>query len=80
MLDLTDNDGKGIARCTAADCGYEGPPTYLEGKAQRNCPVCEKPDLDKIAEEIEHENRPKVARNAPCPCGSGVKGKKCCYR
>lgn len=22
---------------------------------------------------------PKVSRNAPCPCGSGLKAKKCCY-
>ena len=22
--------------------------------------------------------RPKVGRNAPCPCGSGLKYKKCC--
>ena len=24
-------------------------------------------------------NEPKVPRNAPCPCGSGKKYKKCCY-
>ncbi len=22
----------------------------------------------------------KVGRNVPCPCGSGVKYKKCCYK
>lgn len=22
---------------------------------------------------------PKIGRNQPCPCGSGVKYKKCCY-
>ena len=25
-----------------------------------------------------HEPRPKVGRNDPCPCGSGVKVKRCC--
>jgi hypothetical protein len=25
-------------------------------------------------------NEPKVGRNAPCPCGSGMKFKKCCLR
>ena len=24
--------------------------------------------------------RMRVGRNDPCPCGSGVKFKKCCYR
>lgn len=24
--------------------------------------------------------QPKPGRNAPCPCGSGLKSKKCCYR
>jgi len=22
---------------------------------------------------------PKIARNSPCPCGSGIKYKKCCF-
>ena len=26
----------------------------------------------------EHSSRPSVGRNAPCPCGSGRKYKKCC--
>jgi SWIM/SEC-C metal-binding protein len=25
-----------------------------------------------------HRGRPKSRRNAPCPCGSGKKSKKCC--
>ena len=25
-------------------------------------------------------HQPKVGRNSPCPCGSGVKFKKCCGR
>ena len=32
-----------------------------------------KPPLDPA-----NENRPKVGRNDPCPCGSGKKFKKCC--
>ena len=24
--------------------------------------------------------QPKIARNAPCPCGSGAKNKNCCKR
>ena len=23
--------------------------------------------------------KPKTGRNAPCPCGSGIKFKKCCW-
>ncbi len=32
---------------------------------------------------VAHHRRksvPKVGRNAPCPCGSGKKYKKCCGR
>jgi uncharacterized protein len=49
------------------------------------------PDLIPLAVETLHrarlarantgpanENRPKVGRNDPCPCGSGKKFKKCC--
>lgn len=27
-----------------------------------------------------YRNAPKVGRNEPCPCGSGIKYKKCCGR
>ena len=27
-----------------------------------------------------HRRPPKVGRNEPCPCGSGKKFKRCCYR
>lgn len=33
-----------------------------------------------IDAERARMNRPKVGRNDPCPCGSGRKSKKCCYR
>lgn len=29
-------------------------------------------------EELEGEKKPKIARNAPCPCGSNRKFKRCC--
>lgn len=32
----------------------------------------------KEEEELLHSGSPKVGRNAPCPCGSGKKYKKCC--
>ncbi len=25
------------------------------------------------------KTRPKTGRNDPCPCGSGIKFKRCCY-
>jgi uncharacterized protein YchJ len=37
-----------------------------------------------IAEDVSLDNgqatNAKVSRNAPCPCGSGKKYKKCCWR
>ncbi|MDD5486618.1 MAG: SEC-C metal-binding domain-containing protein [Dehalococcoidales bacterium] len=30
--------------------------------------------------QLPVHNGPKVGRNDPCPCGSGRKAKKCCYR
>jgi hypothetical protein len=37
-----------------------------------------------IPEDVSLDDRPtanvKVGRNAPCPCGSGKKYKKCCWR
>ena len=36
------------------------------------------PGLTKV--ETYHRETPKVGRNAPCPCGSGKKYKKCCGR
>lgn len=49
MLDLDHHNG-GIARCCAADCGWEGVPIYRRGKASTYCPRCEsrtedEPDL-----------------------------------
>ena len=33
-----------------------------------------------LSAEPVHRADPKVGRNAPCPCGSGKKYKKCCLR
>jgi hypothetical protein len=33
---------------------------------------------DTEREHIKHGGRMKIGRNAPCPCGSGKKYKKCC--
>lgn len=29
---------------------------------------------------VEVRTEPKIGRNQPCPCGSGVKYKKCCEK
>ncbi|HML48645.1 MAG TPA: SEC-C metal-binding domain-containing protein, partial [Clostridia bacterium] len=38
--------------------------------------------LDRVEQEIQARSprsvAPKIARNAPCPCGSGKKYKQCC--
>jgi uncharacterized protein len=31
-----------------------------------------------VQDPVEHYNNDKVGRNDPCPCGSGLKYKKCC--
>ena len=35
-------------------------------------------DLDKLLNPLKPVQSEKVGRNAPCPCGSGKKFKKCC--
>jgi hypothetical protein len=75
-----------VARCTAPDCGWTGVPTFVGGEALSWCPSCEQADLDAefraiLAEVRSHAPRraeATVGRNAPCPCGSGRKFKKCC--
>ena len=48
--------------------------------------VSVEPDLEEDITDVERLMNPpqprvaeKVDRNAPCPCGSGKKAKKCCY-
>ncbi len=36
-------------------------------------------DVQKLLNPPEPLVSNKVERNAPCPCGSGIKAKKCCY-
>jgi hypothetical protein len=95
MLDLDkwDRHNGGIARCCAADCGWEGVPTYVAGEAQTWCPKCEGWSSE-FGEEPNLRERPlaydvylpvvpkrreviKIGRNEPCPCGSGLKWKRC---
>jgi SWIM/SEC-C metal-binding protein len=35
-------------------------------------------DLEKLLNPIKSVQSEKIGRNAPCPCGSGKKYKKCC--
>ena len=35
-------------------------------------------DLEKLLNPIKPVQSAKIGRNAPCPCGSGKKFKKCC--
>jgi hypothetical protein len=35
---------------------------------------------EKVIETTLRRTGPKVGRNAPCPCGSGKKYKKCCLK
>lgn len=36
--------------------------------------------LSKFNRKYKHHKKQKFDRNAPCPCGSGKKYKKCCYQ
>ena len=36
-------------------------------------------DVERLLNPPEPIISQKVDRNAPCPCGSGLKSKKCCY-
>ena len=35
-------------------------------------------DLEKLLNPVQPAKSEKIGRNAPCPCGSGKKYKKCC--
>jgi len=45
--------------------------------AERQRAAAQAPQGEPVVKQIKLE-RPKVGRNAPCPCGSGKKYKKCC--
>lgn len=60
-----DFNAEGVAGCVR--CGWRGIPTFEKGVRSTWCPACHIPT-----------GAPKIGRNAPCPCGSGRKFKKCC--
>lgn len=35
-------------------------------------------DLEKMLNPAKPSTSTKISRNSPCPCGSGIKYKKCC--
>ncbi len=45
--------------------------------AERQRAAAQAPQGEQVVKQIKLE-QPKVGRNAPCPCGSGKKYKKCC--
>lgn len=62
-----DFNANGIAGCHA--CGWRGVATSVGGVESTFCPVCSRVPDPYLG--------PKVARNDPCPCGSGRKWKRC---
>lgn len=71
-------NGDGVASCTR--CGWRGAATVVGGVRSTYCPACED-DTEQIVAELERRRAYRgTARNAPCPCGSGAKYKKCCGR
>lgn len=73
---MLDFNCHGIAGCVR--CGWRG----VASKADPRCPNCQAaPETDKAWRELERvrAGAPRVSRNAPCPCGSGKKAKKCCH-
>jgi len=79
-LDIWDRHNGGIARCCAADCGWEGIPAYRQGVPSDRCPSCEKEtDEEMIAlGDPPKPWAPKQGRNDLCACNSGKKHKRCC--
>jgi uncharacterized protein YchJ len=38
-------------------------------------------EFDKVTKPKQYKRiKPRVDRNGPCPCGSELKAKKCCYK
>lgn len=57
-----------------------------EGEMETFCPVCEVVEDYDVRRGLAVDDagtvrriEAKVARNDPCPCGSGRKAKRCCY-
>lgn len=73
-------------RLVCTRCGYDGVPSFWGGRALLECPRCEhEAFVDPIPRPPagchwairRRQERARVPRNAPCPCGSGAKAKKC---
>lgn len=64
----------GVAGCPS--CGWRGVPTVLGHVRQEDCPVCDAEDYAALG----RADGKAPGRNEPCPCGSGKKSKKCCWR
>jgi uncharacterized protein YecA (UPF0149 family) len=59
----------------------EAPPNLLERfRAATNVNFPDEPNPDPPAEPSEPNSPSPTPRNAPCPCGSGAKYKRCCGR
>lgn len=76
---------------TCERCGYAGMPVYWHGRRVA-CPICDRdPEFDAEVQRamgnyrlrIRTRRKPselellKAGRNKPCPCGSGLKVKRC---
>jgi hypothetical protein len=77
-----DNDNDGGADVSDADLDLPAT-TADEHRADHNneqpAPLCcAKPHLDRAPPHLDRARRSKVGRNAPCPCGSRMKYKRCC--
>ena len=72
-IDLVDAGDHAVVRDTAT-ATFEGEGFPLERMAEIVAA------LDAAGPSIALRRATKVARNAPCPCGSGQKYKKCCGR
>jgi hypothetical protein len=81
------NTETGLAGCVG--CGWTGVPRITDGEftdgqfISTRCPACEGGDYDaemaalaKVA-EVAASSASRVGRNQPCPCGSGMKAKRC---
>jgi hypothetical protein len=70
--------GNGLARCGNPACGWGGVPTVVKGKTLQRCPACGNDVQDQIVTPAKAPVKAGQGKNAPCPCGSGKKRKKCC--
>ena len=85
LVHRDDGDGWGPSGCLS--CGWRGVPNMTGGVPDDRCPCCEAdhPSHDVVVPMRRRPGPPSVSvgkkragRNDPCPCGSGVKHKRCC--